>query len=317
MCIPVYGAIIVYTFLMKFVELIPPLIDLVDILFIYQHTMILLHDEQKQSGSMHLIFPPVPLVLSLLLAFVRVILAVRFIRQKVIDEPNSKTTVMIYDVILLSLVTSLGYSPRYPLRIVRKIVLNLLFFNLNNLFQDLSFWLALTNIGVKAVRNGTFEEIKQKILAFIMFSSKIHIQLPKYHNARWILMIRLIICYSIVCMLYIHSLDLPKVDNLHVQITARSIFYLLLQPDFLIPYTSLLLLGLLGWDTIQYSRELDQYGVVWFCTGLESLPSWKSDKKSGDKTYLHSTLPEWRTIETFNTNNSRTLNPDEESQSVP
>ena len=57
----------------------------------------------------------------------------------------------------------------------------------------------------------------------------------------------------------------------------------------IIPVMSMLLLGLVGWDALQSWRELDRRGIVWFCTGIDALPAWKSHEILLDVQQLNTT----------------------------
>ena len=129
-------------------------------------------------------------------------MSIHFMRLKSVNNFNTRYTIMRYDILLLIMITTLGYSPRNPLYIIRKIVLNSLLFKLNNIFRDETFWVVVITMSLKKLRNETLEGMKQIILNIVTLLY--HPQLPKHYDACWILDGHLMIFYSAVVVFYIH-----------------------------------------------------------------------------------------------------------------
>jgi len=170
-----HGIIIIYITLLKFFELIPPLIDLINLLFIYRY---------KTSNRLNL---------SLFFALIRLIISLNVVRRKC-DCRWKRQMIVIVDLLLFILVniSLLRYLNKNLIRIGRKIILGLLIFQLNDLFYNETFWISLTTrndyirqLNSRVSKNNSFNNFYSMdyIISHYLFIYILHISISNY---RWL-----------------------------------------------------------------------------------------------------------------------------------
>jgi hypothetical protein len=235
-----HGIFVVYVTLFKFFELIPILIDLVNLLFIYQYKI-------KERNSLNRLY------LSLILTFIRLVINLDFIRRKC-DCRWKRQLIVIFDLLLFILVniSLLRDSSQNPIRIVRKIILGILIFQLNNLFYNETIWINY---------NRWSERMRNLSNQIRIFSDRWKIEMEYLYLfiTHLILFLRWILPSSIICLFIfftfqstVNGKHLSNVSKLHIPIVGMC----------------MTIIYILRWDTLQNQKALKQYGISRFCAGL-------------------------------------------------
>ena len=152
------GIITIYVTLLKFFELLPLLIDLINLLFIYQHRI---SHSYPHNLSNHL-------KLTFIFAFLRLIINLDIIHHKC-NRRSQRQILVIFDILLFILIniSLLRYTNKNLIRIGRKIILGLLIFKLNNLYANETFWVNF----IKSTKPSTksFERIRAVLTHCMLF----------------------------------------------------------------------------------------------------------------------------------------------------
>jgi hypothetical protein len=226
-----YGTCGAYITFLKFIELIPVVIDLINLLFIYRYKM---KDTDKQNSSNRL-------HLSLILMFIRFMITLDIIRRRC-DCQWKRQMIVIFDLLLFILVniTLLRDSYTSFIRIGQKIFLGLVVIQLNNLLSNANFWIEFKNW------NDRFN--MKKMFCTILF-------------LRWILS-SFIICLYIISIF--DSIIIDENERLfsinHIIIYLKALKY-----DAVICMT---IVYIIFWDKLQSENTLNRNGVSCFCIGF-------------------------------------------------
>ena len=136
----VRAKVILYVTLRKFFKLLPVLVDLINILFIY-------HYQNKSIYEMNFDSKPktfnlsTHLKLRIILASIRFLLNIDIFRRKWNTRSNQQI-IFLFDFLLYILVSAstIHYSTEYLVRIARKFIVGFLLVQSNNLFYNENFW---------------------------------------------------------------------------------------------------------------------------------------------------------------------------------
>ena len=245
-----HGPFIIYIIFLKFFELIPPLIDLINLLLIYQHR---LNNSQNQNSSFQI-------YLSSFIALIRLIINIDVIRRKCNCRWKRKFIVLFdFLIFILINVTLLRYSTKNLLRIGRKIILPILIYKLNDLFYNKTFWIDLIrcNKYTKRQFNATIiMKLTYEYFSFII----IHL----------VLFMPWIISSFIIYLFFFYSIPLLNI------IGDGNLFFILYKHIFHKSYGIIIMMcisiiSLLFWDILECRNTLLQNGISHFCTGTDLL----------------------------------------------
>jgi hypothetical protein len=281
---PIYSIIIIYVLLFKLFELLPPICDFINLIFIYQKKILFAirqkHSQEEPSAFLtsniqifYLEYWSFRLILSLICVLGRFFCIIRLARR--VENDKHKRLLIICDLILfiLSTTTLLRYSNKNSMRILRKIFLVWLRFHLRSFVGNEPFWNDLTNYAAKiSWKNGIFSKFFMTIISFVYKQVAYGVQLPDPKAVRTILVFHL----AVILFLFYQCIGVHRslILSLYYDHTVTKSICLLISQHLSV--FSGMLFFLVGWDTFKSWRELDQHGVVWFCTGVGALSKWKS-----------------------------------------
>ena len=248
-----YSILIIYMMLLKFFELIPPLIDLINLFFIFGH---------QQNSSTRLI-------LSLFLAITRLIMNLYIVRRRANCRWKQRI-IIICDLLLFILfsVSLFRYTSKNPFRIGRKIALGILLFQLNDLLYNEFFWIGLIN-WKKEINS----YINFKFVTLIFRLLKIHIEYPYLNIIHFILFIRWMIASLFICLFSFYTYHVSN----DTSFSLRDV-YLSFKCYVIILTVCILLLSITVVDTVLNRDELKRLGFLSFCTRLDGLSIMKSNE---------------------------------------
>jgi hypothetical protein len=244
MMVHYHGIFIIYITLLKFFELIPLLIDLLNLLFIYQYRIKNIN-KQNLSNRFNLCF---------IFALIRLIISFDIVRRKC-DCRWKRQYLVIFDLLLFILVniTLLRYSNPNLIRIGRKIILGLLIFQLNDPFYKKKFWTDVIQWNDQ-IRYHHTNQLKM-----------IH----RILTIRWILSSFLI---SLFIVFTFQSININKNGSLffisHIDISLNT--------HGLVAVICMIILYVIRWDTLHNRNALNRYGISRFCVGPDLLPRIRS-----------------------------------------
>ncbi|CAF3854439.1 unnamed protein product [Rotaria sp. Silwood1] len=265
--------------LLKFFELIPPLIDLINLLFIYQYKMNYVNQENSSIIDIEVkksINPSIRLNLSLTLALIRFIISLVIV-YRICDRRWKRQIFVIFDLLLFILVniSLIRYSYINPIRIGRKIILGLVLFQLNSLFYNETFWIDL--IRRNEHRRYHFDlTFPLKLVNFISNRLKIEVKCPYLRMIYLILYIRRILSIFIVYSFIFYTFRSIINDGNGWLFFMRHVHDISFKSYGLILLICMTILYVIRWDTLQNHNALDHYGISRFCTGIDLLSSIKS-----------------------------------------
>jgi hypothetical protein len=217
----------------KFVESIPVLIDLINLLFIYQYKI-------KEGNSLN------RLHLSLILVFIRLIINFDVIRRKC-DCRSKRQIIVIVDLLLFILVNInlLRDSSTNSIRIVRKIILGILIFQLNNLLCYETFWTTFIKSNDQQKR---------------MIDT-----LDRIIDLRWIL------SSTIVCLYGFSTLQ-SIIINPNGHLFSMDEITISLNTHRYDAVICMIILYVIHWDTLHNRNTLHQKGISCLCIGFDLVP---------------------------------------------
>jgi len=281
------GVFVIYITLLKFFQLIPPLIDLINLLFIYHYRTCYANDKTSYTSDIAVTKTTnlsTRFSLSLILALIRLIINLDFIRRQC-DCRWKGQSILIFDLLLYILVniSLIRYLNINLFRIGRKIILGLLIFQLNDLFYNEAFWIDLIewNKHIKRQFHTTFlMQLLNSI--FHLLTNEVESLLLK--TIHLILRIRWIISSSFVVLFIVYifqSIIITDNDSLFFNINI-PIFFKSHGPITLFCLT---ILHVIHKDALQNRNALNQFGISHFCIGLDLLPRTKLTEKWSHSTH--------------------------------
>ena len=243
-----HGTFPIFIIFLKYFELLPLLIDFINILFIYQYKM----KDILNQNSMN------RLDLSLLFTLIRLTIRLNVVHRKC-DYRSKRQMIVIFDLLLFILVniSLLRDSNRNLFRIGRKIILGLLIFQLNNLFCSKAFWNAFMKQQDYQSEHGNSTSNMMDLLHAI-----IHI--------RWVLSSLIICLYMLIIF---HSIIINEngsfvsINHIIMSLKAHGSIAV-----------CMLILFIIYWDKMQILNTLSQNGVSYFCIGFDVVPNRKPTK---------------------------------------
>jgi hypothetical protein len=237
-----YGICGAYITFLKFIELIPIVIDLINLLFIYRYKM---KDTDKQNSLIRL-------RVSLILMFIRFMITLDIIRRQC-DCQWKRQMIVIFDLLLFILVNIALLRDSYTsfIRIGQKIFLGLIIIRLNNLLCNANFWIEFNNWNDR-------------------LTSKTPLQRGRFNMRKMfctILLLRWILSSFIICLYIISIFDSIIIDENERLFSINYIIIYLkaLKYDAVICMT---IVYIIFWDTIQSENTLNRNGVSCFCIGF-------------------------------------------------
>ncbi|CAF0966076.1 unnamed protein product [Rotaria sp. Silwood1] len=244
-----HGLFNIYIIILKFFESILPLIDIINLLLIYQNKIECFNKENLTIINIEMkktMYPSIRFILSLTFALIRLTINLDIVHRKC-DYEWKRKIIILFDLLLFILVniSIIRYLTKNIFRIGQKLSLSILIYQLNDLFLNQILWIDSINYNkhIKHQCNSIFS-------IFYLFKNK-----KDYHlilSLRWLISS----CIIYLFILYIYqSMIIIGDDNLffirHVDIFFKSYGLILI--------ISVIILCLLGWDTMQNKNVFNQY----------------------------------------------------------
>lgn len=275
-----FGILNIYIILLKFFELIPPLIDTINLLLIYHYKVKHFYEDygsDADSERKKTIHTPTRFLLTLSLTLIRLIINTNFIRGKY-NYAFKRKCIVLFDLFLLMLtnVSLIRYANKNLFRIGRKVTLLVLIYQLNDLFFNETFWVKLIEWNQFIKRKFESKSCVKRISSmFYYFANReedlfvLMIHLMFY--IRWIISSFIIFLFGFyICKSIIILDDGNAFWLMHIRMILRS--------HRLVSMMSIVLFCFLRWDTLDHINALDQYGIAHFCIGFNLWKKMKSTK---------------------------------------
>ena len=234
-----HQTLIFYVALLKFFELIPLLIDLINLLFIYQSQM-----ENIQHWNF---FDRVGL--SLAFASIRLIIILQFNRRKCHNR-KSRQVVLRFDLAFFILinVTLIRHSPINFIRIGRKIIFILLYFRLNGLLSNKKFWIEFVQSTGYSKHGPVQSSLIEQILSLCWMAS-----------------------FCIITSFVLFTLPSIIIDDNGQLFTPSHMQTSLTVHRFGLTM-SIIILWFIHSNTRQSRNTFNRYGIACFCVGYDAMP---------------------------------------------
>ncbi|CAF3096959.1 unnamed protein product [Rotaria sp. Silwood2] len=274
------GIFNIYIALFKFFELILPLIDIINLLLIYQYKIKYFTEENSSIAGIEMkktTHPSMRFFLSLNIALIRLIINIDIVREK-FNCTWKRKVIILFDLLLSILINInfIRYSTKNLFRIGRKIILPILIYQLNGLLFNETFYIDSMkwNRHIKQKINSIFL-MKSIFSIFDRFKHEDEYLILKLidllHYIQWIIL--LFFVYLFACSRF-QLIIIDGYDNLfsirYVQIFLKS-HGLILMMCIIIPC-------LLYCNTLQNKNVLDQYGFSHYFIGFYPSSGTKSNE---------------------------------------
>jgi hypothetical protein len=249
-----HGTFPMFIIFLKYFELLPLLIDFINLLFIYQYKM--KHILNQNSFNR--------LDLSFLLTFIRLIIHLDVVHQKC-DHRSKRQMIVIFDLLLFILVniSLLRDSNMNLFRIGRKIILGSLIFQLSDLFCSEAFWIA-------SIKQQDYQKEHSNSIIFTQHGNSISNMMDLLHtiiHIRWVLSSLIICLYMLIIFHSIITNDngsFVSINHIIMSLKAHGSMAV-----------CMFILFIIYWDKMQIINTLNQKGVSSFCIGFDVVPSIK------------------------------------------
>lgn len=283
---PLYAAIVFFSLAKCLIKIIPPLLDLINILFVYQHAMILQYTEYTEllaNGTTSVdeydfIKPPVGLCISLLICLLRISLSLYIIIHKFKSNDNTASYKLIsIDIAFETMLVVLPYTSKNIFSITRRSIIRILIIKIKWTLTDswVQCWLLIkfTEYGMSILMSDKgFLNFTRWFFRAVQTVRHV----PNSVTVWYILACRFVSTCIIILFMFC-CIEEPSPDIIQFKLSTfkAKLVYDITTPDTLLLTLTIVLFGIYLMDTIVYFKKADEHGkfaFIWFLTGKDLRP---------------------------------------------